>query len=70
MHALHQWYIQVVVLHKLVHWLAVTKPAIHINSAVVDGNVSYVFWKPSCDVCDEIGCLSCIVLATNRYKSW
>ena len=36
-YALPKWYVQVVVLHELIYWLAVTRPTIHVNSAVVYG---------------------------------
>ena len=64
-YALPKWYVQVVVLHELIYWLAVTRPTIHVNSAVVYGEIGYMFWELCCNICNEIGCLNCIVLATS-----
>ena len=55
--------------HSLVYWLAMSNPAIHVYSAIVDDDVCYVFWKLSCYIHNQFGCLTSVFLdpvARNR----
>jgi len=47
-YALPKWYVQVVVLHELIYWLAMTRPTIHVNSVVVYGEIGYMFRELCC----------------------